>query len=230
MTDFLPDPEQLQVLEHRRGPLLVTGVAGTGKTAVLRERFARLIEEGADPERVALVVRSKRARAAARTFLLKRLRSSLPAIPALTVHGLANQVMARRFGVLGFDAPPQVLSSADQFARVRDLLAGEDPADWPVYGSMLRLRGFADEVRQFVRRCQEALVEPADIIHQAERAALPGWKELAGFYGRYLDILASSGVVDFAGLVAQAAVAASGRSEERRVGKEGRARGGRDPP
>src|ERR1051325_10204748 len=175
MTEFLPDPEPLRVLEHRRGPLLVTGVAGTGKTVVLRERFARLIEEGADPERVALVVRTQRAWVAARAFLLKRLRSSLPAIPALTVHGLANHVVARRFGVLGFETPPQLLSSADQFARVRDLLAGGDPAGWPVYGDWERLRGFADEVRQFVRRCQEALVEPADVVRQAERAAVPGW-------------------------------------------------------
>jgi len=38
---FQPDPVQQAVLDHVRGPLLVNGGPGTGKTAVLRERFAR---------------------------------------------------------------------------------------------------------------------------------------------------------------------------------------------
>jgi superfamily I DNA/RNA helicase len=56
---FSPDPRQDAVLEHRGGPLLVAGAAGTGKSAVLRERFARLVEGGSDPERIALVVGSR---------------------------------------------------------------------------------------------------------------------------------------------------------------------------
>jgi superfamily I DNA/RNA helicase len=57
-SPFSPDHAQTQVLQHPGGALLVVGAAGTGKTAVLRERFARLIEDGAEPERVALVVGS----------------------------------------------------------------------------------------------------------------------------------------------------------------------------
>jgi hypothetical protein len=46
---------------HTTGAALITGGPGTGKTAVLRERFARLIEAGAEPERTALVLGSRRA-------------------------------------------------------------------------------------------------------------------------------------------------------------------------
>ena len=88
-TALDPDAAQLDVLEHGRGPLLVTGAPGTGKTWVLRERFARLIEGGADPERVGLVVRSKHARVAARRSLLDRLSRPLPGRKVMTVHGLA---------------------------------------------------------------------------------------------------------------------------------------------
>ena len=97
--EFLPDPRQAEVLDHARGPLLVTGPPGSGKTAVLRERFARLIESGADPERVALVVRRRKARSAARAFLLERLRASLPGLTVLTVHGLAHNVVTRRYEI-----------------------------------------------------------------------------------------------------------------------------------
>ena len=59
---FKADPAQQRILDHDAGALLVEGEAGTGKTVVLRERFARLIEDGADPEHVILVVGSRRAR------------------------------------------------------------------------------------------------------------------------------------------------------------------------
>ncbi|HXJ67173.1 MAG TPA: ATP-dependent DNA helicase [Actinomycetota bacterium] len=205
---FAPDPSQSRVLEHADGPLLVTGGPGTGKTAVLRERFARLIEGGADPERVALVVGSGRARRESREHLLGRLPMSLPDLRVMTIHGLAYHVMGLRHGALDYDAPPEILPAADQFSRVRDLLAGEDQADWPAYGSMLRLRGFADQVRQFLARSQEALLKPEDIRRRAADAGLSGWAELAGFLERYQRGLDDQGLVDFAGLVEQAAAAA----------------------
>src|SRR5437667_254888 len=86
--DFLRDDEQARVLEQERGAMLVAGEPGTGKSAVLRERFARLIESGADPERVALVVRTRRAKGEARAHLFDRLRASLPGMKVFTVYGL----------------------------------------------------------------------------------------------------------------------------------------------
>ena len=206
------DADQARVLEHASGPLLVHGDAGTGKTEVLRERFARLIDRGADAERVALVVGSARARSQARSALLDRLPGSLPSLRVLTIHGLAFHVVSARYPVLGYDAPPDVLSADDQFTKVRDLLAGEDPNDWTAYGAMLRLRGFADEVRQFLLRAQEARLRPEDIEARATERGLAGWLELASFYRRYLQVLDDQRQVDFAGLVEQAAAAAE-RSE-----------------
>ena len=137
---FSPDVNQRLVLDHGDGALLVTGGAGTGKSAVLRERFARLIEGGADPERVALVVGSRRARDATRAALLHRLPASLPELRVVTVHGLAHRVLRERLAVLGYAEPPEVLSAADQFAKVQELLVGQDPAAWPAYGSLLGMR------------------------------------------------------------------------------------------
>lgn len=205
---FEPDPRQLAVLRHERGPMLVTGAPGTGKTAVLRERMARLIEGRADPERVAMVVGNRDARARVRAAVLERLRRPLPVARVLTVHGLANLVLAERFAVLGYQRPPTLMTAFDQFARVQDLLRGEDPDEWPTFHPMLRLRGFADQVRRFLLRAQEALRTPEAVARQAQARGAAGWEELAGFYGRYLDGLALEHQVDFAGLVAQAARAA----------------------
>jgi len=205
-----PDPRQAAVLAHRRGPLLVTGRAGTGKTAVLLERFARLLEDGADPEEIVLVLRSREARDRAREALRERLPRALPALHVTTVHGLAHRVLAARFRELGYEEPPRVLSNAEQAALVRELLEGEEPARWPAYGALLGLRGFADEARQLLLRAQEALLAPEEMAARAEDRGLTGWLELASFYRRYLDVLAGQGLVDQAGMVWEAASAAAG--------------------
>jgi superfamily I DNA/RNA helicase len=208
---FSPDPAQRQVLAHRLGVLLVDGVAGTGKTALLRERFAQLVEDGSDPERVVLVVGSVRARDATRAALLDRLPSSLPGLQVVTAHGLAHRVLKERNGALGYAEPPEVWSAAEQFAKVRDLLAAQDPDAWPAYGHLLRLRGFADEIRQFLLRAQEELRTPEGIEEAADHRGLSGWHELARFLRGYQEVLDDLNVVDFAALLqrAGAALAAS---------------------
>jgi len=214
MAPFDPDPQQRSVIDHATGPLLVTGGFGTGKTAALRERFARLIETGADPERVALVVASGRARDRARAALLDRLGIALPRLTVVTIQGLAFHVVGERYERLGYEAPPRVLSASEQRDRVRELLEHEDPEKWPAYGGLLPLRGFADEIRQFVIRAQEALVPPDEIERRAEGRGLAGWSELAAFLRHYLEVLDASKEVDFAGLVEQAAAAVA-ESERR---------------
>lgn len=211
MASFQPDPRQREVLEHTDGAMLVTGGCGTGKTAVLRERFARLVEGGADPERVALIVGSRRARDEARRLLLQRLPLALPSLTVVTIHGLAFHVVGERFERLGYDAPPTVLSASEQFKRVRELLDDQDLSRWPVHGALLPLHGFADQVRQFVTRAQEALLSPDDIERRAAERGLAGWGELASFLREYLSVLGNKepAEVDFAGLVGQAANAAA---------------------
>ena len=213
-SPFSPSADQQRVLDHPGGALLVLGGAGTGKSAALRERFARLIEGGADPERVALVVGTVGARDAARTALLERLPASLPGLQVVTFHGLANRILRDNLETLGYAEPPQVLGAAEQFAKVRELLANEDPDRWPAYGALLQLRAFVDELRQFLVRAQEEMRTPASIAAAAEARGLTGWHELARFLGDYQAVLDDLNVVDFGALLQRAAVVAA-QSEPR---------------
>jgi DNA helicase II / ATP-dependent DNA helicase PcrA len=50
---FVPTDEQAQAIEHVHGPMLVVAGAGTGKTTVLTQRIARLLQQGhAKPDEI----------------------------------------------------------------------------------------------------------------------------------------------------------------------------------
>ena len=51
-------PAQLQAVVHDGPRLLVLGVAGSGKTRTLRARFQRLVSDGLEPERIAVLAPS----------------------------------------------------------------------------------------------------------------------------------------------------------------------------
>ena len=210
MPPFELDDDERRVVDHGRGAMRVLGGAGTGKTVALRARFVRLVAD-ADPERIALVVRTRQERDAARRAIHADLRVPLPALRVVTVQALARLVVAERYADLKYREPPKILVAADQFARVRELLAEQDPREWPAYGPLLRMRGFADEVRQFVIRAQEGLLSPERIQELAEERGLRGWVELARFYRRYLDVISGQDEIDFGGIVWQAATAARAR-------------------
>lgn len=85
------NPEQLEVVKHVRGPLVVAAVAGAGKTNVLVRRIARLISvEGVGDERILAVTFSVKA---ARE-MNDRLGKLVPGTRARvgTFHSLAKQI------------------------------------------------------------------------------------------------------------------------------------------
>ncbi len=196
-----PDPDQRQVLAHDRGSLLVTGPPGSGKTTLLQERFARLVEAGSAPDRVALLVLNRRGALEARDHLVRRLARSLPELPVFTAHGFAFRVVGRRFDDLGYSEPPQVLSAPEQYAVVRRMLRDEPPEGWPQLGHLLGVGGFAQQVADFVLRAQERLLDPNDLDAVVEKSGRTEHRGIAGFYRRYLDALRNEGRIDFAGLL-----------------------------
>jgi len=115
MSDDAPqplNPAQLEAVGSLDGALLVVAGAGTGKTRVIEERTARLLERGVPPEQVLLMTFTRKAaaemleRAARRHPLARR-------VDGGTFHHVAYRIVARNFRALNLTRAPTIIDTDD---------------------------------------------------------------------------------------------------------------------
>ncbi|HEX7165594.1 MAG TPA: ATP-dependent helicase, partial [Acidimicrobiales bacterium] len=105
---------QRGAVAHDGGPLLVIAGAGTGKTRTLASRVARLVSEGADPDRVLLLTFSRRA---AREMLVRAehlgARRTAARVWSGTFHAIANKLLRQHGQAVGLGAGFTILDHGD---------------------------------------------------------------------------------------------------------------------
>jgi superfamily I DNA/RNA helicase/RecB family exonuclease len=186
------------------GLVRVLGGPGTGKSSLLVDAAVARITAGVDPESVLLLTGSGRLGMRARTRLTTALlcsRATGPCRAAVreplvrTVHSYAYAVLRRAAERAG-DAPPRLVTSAEQDAIIRELLAGdlEDGQDaaatWPAHlRPALSTAGFATELRNLLGRCSERGVDPADLERLGRRCRRPEWTAAGQFARQYEQVL-----------------------------------------
>jgi superfamily I DNA/RNA helicase/RecB family exonuclease len=187
-----------------RGRIRVLGGPGTGKSSLLVQAAVTQIDAGLDPESVLLLTGSGRLGMKARSTLttaLLRPRSTGPCRAAVreplvrTVHGYAYAVLRRAAERAG-DAPPRLVTSAEQDAIIRELLAGdlEDgpraATAWPAHlQPALATAGFATELRNMLARCAERGVDPQELERLGRRCRRPEWTAAGQFARQYEQVM-----------------------------------------
>jgi superfamily I DNA/RNA helicase/RecB family exonuclease len=197
--------EASAVLEPElRGPVRVLGGPGTGKSSLLVDAAVARIAGGLEPESVLLLTGSgrigMRARSALTTALL-RSRATGPGLAAVreplvrTVHSYAYAVLRRAAERAG-DAPPRLVTSAEQDTIIRELLAGDaedgprSAAAWPAHlRPALTTAGFATELRNLLARCAERGVDPRDLERLGRRRGRPEWTAAGQFARQYEQVM-----------------------------------------
>ncbi|BBZ45466.1 ATP-dependent helicase [Mycobacterium parmense] len=187
-----------------RGLVRVLGGPGTGKSSLLVEAAVAQIDAGVDPGSVLLLTGSGRLGIRERGALTAKLLGSRPDGPCRaavreplvrTVHSYAYAVLRRAAERAG-DAPPRLVTSAEQDAIIRELLAGdlEDgpraASGWPAQlRPALGTAGFAAELRNLLARCSERGVDPQRLERLGRRCRRPDWTAAGRFARQYEQVM-----------------------------------------
>ncbi|ODR02513.1 ATP-dependent DNA helicase [Mycobacterium sherrisii] len=182
-----------------RGVIRILGGPGTGKSSLLVDAAIARVAAGADPESVLLLTGSGRIGTRERSALTMAVlratdasRSALREPLVRSVHGYAYAVLRRAAERAG-DAPPRLVTSAEQDAIIRELLAGdlEDGATrWPAQlRPALSTTAFASELRNLLARCAERGVDPQKLQRLGRFARRPEWTAAGRFAQQYEQVM-----------------------------------------
>ena len=195
-TRIGPDQWSKTIAETDGYQMVVAG-PGTGKTEFLVRRVAHLVNSGlARRDEIVVLCFSRRASA----DLARRIEASIGAtgvpVDTTTFHSLALRLIE----AAPYGARLVPLTTPEQVGVVSEILANEDPADWPItYRGILGSSAFAAEVADFLMRCSERLLTPDDLDERASTRA--DWRGMPGLYRRYLAQLGDSGRTDYGTLL-----------------------------
>ena len=180
-------------------PLLVVAGAGTGKTATLAHRVARLVLRGAPPERILLLTFTRRA---AETMVRRAERICAQVLGsdgalagrlawAGTFHAVGARLLRRHADAVGLDPGFTILDrgdAADLIDLVRDeLRLARTDRRFPQKGTCLAVYSYA----------VNAEAPLADVLRDAFPWCAEWAEELRRLFGAYVDAKQRQGVLDY---------------------------------
>ena len=207
---FSPNPKQKEAIEHVSGPMLVLAGAGTGKTTVLVERIARLIEQGhAQPDEILAITFTENAAAELKERVEKRLKRKAP-IFAGTFNAYCYSILQRNGKGFYTLVPEDVYVFLRQRVKHLELERFIKASD---------LGQFLKDLRAFFDRCHEELVSPEEfqafvdclvpgaglprnckgkeVDEMGSAEILLRWREIARAYTHSMRLLENDGLGTF---------------------------------
>ena len=139
------------------GPIRVVAGAGTGKTAVIAERFRRLVANGTSPASILVMTFTERAAAEMRERIEDQIDAAAPAVG--TFHSIALGWLRADGRAVGVPAGFRILAGADRWILARELmwqlgdnaLAGDERPDDLVAPALQMLERMKQELVPMVR-------------------------------------------------------------------------------
>ena len=113
------NPQQLEVVRNGNGACLVLAGAGSGKTRTITYRVAYLLEQEVMPENILLLTFTNKA-AQEMINRIQELTKMVCAMPyGGTFHSIANKILRRYAGVIGYENNFTILDSDDSISLIK---------------------------------------------------------------------------------------------------------------
>jgi DNA helicase II / ATP-dependent DNA helicase PcrA len=179
------NPDQLDAVVHRGGPLLVVAGAGSGKTRVLTHRIAHLIDEGMPPSAILAITFTNKAAEEMRHRVAHLVGPVTRAMWVCTFHSACVRILRANGDRLGY---PRTFSIYDQADAVR--LTGYVIRDLNLDAKRFPPRAAHGQISLW----KNELVTPEQAV---ERAANIFERKHADIYTDYQARLLKAGAMDF---------------------------------
>lgn len=116
------NPQQYEAVFHRQGPLLVLAGAGSGKTRVITERIAALVERDVPVDAITAVTFTNKAAREMRQRLKVRLGGQSKILRICTFHALGLSMLREHAGLADRKPNVSVFAGSEQRSALRSVL------------------------------------------------------------------------------------------------------------
>lgn len=205
---------QKQAVTHNLGPAILIAGAGTGKTTVITNRIAYLIDQGlAKPEEILAVTFTEKAA----TEMAERVDRLLPLgysdLWIHTFHGFCEKILKNYAIDIGLPNDFKLLDKTAAWLLVRENL---DKFDLDYYSPLGNPTRFIHALLDHFSRCKDEVVYPEDYLEYAEKKHLDTdqsgdreeieqetkrVREVANAYHVYQQLLLEHDALDFGDLI-----------------------------
>lgn len=114
--------EQIKAVNHIDGPMLVLAGAGSGKTKVLTNRIANLIENGINPSNILAITFTNKAAKEMKDRVLRLIGSAAYNIQISTFHSLGLKILKENYSLLGYERNFTIIDSDDVLTIVKKIM------------------------------------------------------------------------------------------------------------
>lgn len=201
--------EQKIAVEHQNGPILVVAGAGTGKTKVITERIANLVnKKGVKSQKILALTFTEKAASEMEERLDVLMPLGYEAIAVSTFHSFCEKTL-RQYGIdIGISPGFKILEGVEQWKFLKDQLYNFKLDYYRPLGNPTK---FIRNIVSFFGRLKEEIISPEaflDFAMQKEKAAsdeesqieAKKYLELANVYKQYQGLMAESDYLDFSDL------------------------------
>lgn len=113
---------QLEAVSHMEGPMLVLAGAGSGKTKVLTNRIAYLIEKGVSPYNILAITFTNKAAKEMRDRVVNLIGPQAYNIQISTFHSLGLKIIKENYHYLGYERNFTIIDSDDVVTIIKKIM------------------------------------------------------------------------------------------------------------